>query len=113
VELPDKVFHKPAARLCRDKAGDAENGLRAMNRPLLVRSIDAGSRAREDLCENYATQGTVVVIKGIASCPGTPLVCLNREMHRRLFCRSQHELVSYDNEFTVNWRRGFDRKERS
>jgi hypothetical protein len=51
VELPDKIFDKPAARLCRDKAGDAENGLRSTNRPLLVRSMDAGSRAREDLCE--------------------------------------------------------------
>jgi hypothetical protein len=51
VEVSDNTFHKPAAKPCRDKAGDAENGLRSTNRLLLVRLIDAGSRAREDLCE--------------------------------------------------------------
>jgi hypothetical protein len=33
-------------------------------------------------------------------------------MQQRFFCGPQHQLVSYDNEFTVSWRRGFDWKQR-
>ena len=52
MELLTKIFHKPAARLCRDKAGDAENGLRSTNRPLLVRFNRCRvSRARRSLRE--------------------------------------------------------------
>jgi len=39
-------------------------------------------------------------------------MCLAPVMHQRLFCGSQHQIVSYDNEFTVKWRRGFDWKQR-
>jgi hypothetical protein len=38
------------------------------------------------------------------------LLCLAPVMQQGLFCGSQHEIVSYNNEFTVKWRRGFDWK---
>ena len=113
MELPNKIFHKPAVRLCRDKAGDAENGLLSANRPLLVRSIDAGSRAREDLCERVAGARDSPRVKGDSALSKHWLLCPSPVMHQRLFCESQHQIVSYDNEFTVKWRRGFDWKQRS
>ena len=113
MELPNKIFHKPAVMLCRDKAGDAENGLLSANRPLLVRSIDAGSRAREDLCERVAGARDSPRDEGHSPLSRHCLLCLAPVMRQRLFCGSQHQIVSYDNDFTVKWRRGFDWKQRS
>jgi len=39
-------------------------------------------------------------------------LCVAPLMQQGLFCGVQHQLVSYDNEFTVRWRRGFDCKQR-
>jgi hypothetical protein len=41
------------------------------------------------------------------------LLCLDSVMQQGLFCRSQHEIVSYDNDFAVKRHRGFNRKQRS
>jgi len=41
------------------------------------------------------------------------LLWLTPMMQQGVFCGSQHQIVSYENEFTVKWRRGFDWKQRS
>jgi hypothetical protein len=33
-------------------------------------------------------------------------------MQQKLFCGPQHRVVSYGNEFTIKWRRGFDWEKR-
>ena len=39
------------------------------------------------------------------------LLCAALVMHQRLFCGPQHQLVAYDNVFTVKRRCGFDWKQ--
>ena len=51
--------------------------------------------------------------EAIAGGPGNWLLCLAPGMHWRFFCGPQYQIVSYDNEFAVKWRRGFDWKQRS
>jgi hypothetical protein len=44
---------------------------------------------------------------------GRWLLCLAPVMQQKLFCRPQHQLVSYHNDFTGGWCHGFDWKQRS
>jgi hypothetical protein len=149
VELPDdKIFHKPDARLCREQAGDAENGLRLDGVVLLLALsitcrlcetkacrvsrhsfarvdrltnagggkavfFDAAPHACGDRCESAADERDSPHDKGHSRLSRHWLLCLTLMMQQGLFCGPQHQIVSYDNEFTVKWRRRFDWKQRS
>ena len=68
----------------------------------------------EDLVENKSElcrQWWVLSTKSIAGDPRLPK--LVPVMQQRLCRGAQHQLVSYDNKFTVRWRCGFDWKQRS
>jgi hypothetical protein len=53
---------------------------------------------------------TVQLIQGTAP---IETLCLTTVMQQRLFFGPQRQLISYDNEFAVRRRRGFDWKQRS
>jgi hypothetical protein len=40
------------------------------------------------------------------------LMCRDPVKQQGLFCGPQHQLVSYGNDFTIKWRRGFDWEKR-
>jgi len=75
--------------------------------------LDAASRVRGDLWESVAGANDSPRDEGHSLLSRHWLLCLAPVMHQRLFCRSQHQIVSYDNDFTVKWRRRFDWKQRS
>ena len=68
-------------------------------------SFFAASRAWRSLRKRWRRQDECS-LQSDSSLSRHCLVCLNWVMHRRLFCRSQHQLVSYNNEFTVNGAEG-------
>ncbi len=80
---------------------------------LLVRFDRCRVYAHGDLCESAADARDSHRGKRDSLVSRHQLVYLDPVMHRRLFCGSQHQIVFYDNEFTVRWRRGFDWKQRS
>jgi len=73
-------------------------------------SFDAASHAHGDLCESVADSPRN---KGHSLLSTHWLLCRASVMQQGLFCGPQHHIISYDNEFTVKWRRGFDWKKRS
>jgi hypothetical protein len=66
-----------------------------------------------DVCESAADAKGGRHDQAIAAFADPWLVCLAPVMHHGLFRGPQHQIVSYDNEFTVKWRRGLDWKQRS
>jgi hypothetical protein len=90
------------------------NGLRSTKSLLAsCASIDAASRARGDLCESAAdTHGTALMTNAIAAVQSQATVSGPDDAAGAL-CGSQREIVSYDNELTVKWRRAFNWKQRS
>ena len=48
------------------------------------------------------------MMKAIAVLSRHWLLCLASVMQQGLFCGPQHQIISYDNELTVKWRRRFD-----
>jgi hypothetical protein len=87
----------------------------ATPKTVYARRNDLSDRAFRSHCRVRETEAYRVSRhdKGDSLLSNYWLLCPAPVMHQRLFRGSQHEIISYDNEFTVKWRRGFDWKQRS
>ena len=114
--LPITSFINPLSAYVENKAGDAERFTLDEIAPRLVRfDRRRVTRAwrRGDLCESAAdTHGTALMTNAIAAVQSQATVSGPDDAAGAL-CGSQREIVSYDNELTVKWRRGFNWKQRS